>query len=173
MIEFLLTVPVVFGLVLAILEFSVLFVQIQRVSALSREAANAAFRDCSTLSNSPAPQLDACIDGILNPISQGGASILSNFAANGTIIVSIYQNGPVLVTQRAGGGGGYASRYTPAYPFNLSLIPPPVVPAGGGAPPPPTRIAIGEAFYTYTPLTIVGTLLGFALPGNLYETTIY
>lgn len=173
MIEFLISVPILFSLVLAILEFSVLFVQIQRVSALSREAANAAFRDCSTLSNVPTPQLDACIDGILNPINQGGASILNNFAANGTIIVSIYQNGPVLVARRAVGGGGHASRYTPAYPFDLSLIPPPAAPIGGGVAPPPIRIAIGEAFYTYTPLTIVGTLLGFALPGNLYETTIY
>ena len=171
MIEFLLTVPIVFSLVLALLEFSVLFVQIQRVSALSREAANAAFRDCSTLSNDPTPQLDACIDGILNPISQGGASILSNFAANGTLIVSIYQNGPVLVTQRTVGGGGYFSQY-PGRPIDANLIPPPGLPVNGVIPP-LTRIAIGEAFYTYTPLTIVGTLLGFALPGNLYETTIY
>ena len=71
-IEFISIIPFLFIFFYAVLEFSLLFVHDQRVSALSRETANAAFRDCATLQGTP---LTDCLQAVVDTIQAGGEGV--------------------------------------------------------------------------------------------------
>jgi hypothetical protein len=168
-VEFVFVIPFLITFILAVVEFSLMFVQTQRVSALSRETVNASFRDCSTL---PKDQLDSCVDSLVKTIGKTAATLLFDFndTANGRgkIIISIYQweNGEAkLSSQKQSGGGGavtdgFISQFSPNK-IDGSILEN------------QESITIGEVFYQYKPLTIVGSLLDMVMPENLYEVTIY
>lgn len=148
------------------LEFSTLFVQSQRITALSREVANATFRDCGDQTDA---ELVSCVDNVIALISAGAGGILHDFATRGTVIASVYipdpdvnENPPVVFAAGdSGGGGGHASRYgtndlDPQFVLDQRMI------------------VIGEAFYQYTSLTALQSMLNLLnLPSDLYGVTIY
>ena len=182
-LEFVFILPLVFALILSILEFSTMLVQTQRILAIAREAANAPFRDCNGLVNVGGnTALDDCIDQIIAPtdsVYSTAVNLLPDFANRGRIIVSVYRwdtalapPGAVLDSQRTQGVTD------PAFVSQFGLL-------GSGLRAVDATIAtgnlvknhgtitIGEVYYTYQPITIIGTLLGTFIPGYLYEFTVY
>ncbi len=167
-VEFAFIIPVLFIFFYAVLEFSHLFIEQQRVSALSRETTNAVFRDCS--SQNPA-NLNACIQPILDELRDKATNILPGFDSSGNLIVSLYVPDTVaggdpppvksLTPPKKTGGGNAVTRYT------AGDLDPRIVSDLG-------VVVIGEAFYPYSPLTPIKQLISLlSLPGVLYENTIY
>lgn len=161
-IELALIFPFLFIFLFAVSEFSYLFVQDQRVTALSREASGAAFRECSGL---PIDEMDSCLQNIANELSVRGAALLPGFDSRGLVIVSMYQSGSTGAVEQAGlkvsGGGSGDTTYSTGS-FDSGFV------ADNGF------IAVGEAFYDYQPLTPIESLLTLLqLPDNLYEATVF
>ena len=156
-IEFILVLPFLFIFFYGVLEFSQLFIQQQRVSALSREIANSAFRSCSSLSGT---QLTGCLDVTLAQVKIGAVNILPGFnTRGGTLIASIYRPGGGGVTTAAlrTSGGGASTKYSTGS-FGATFV------TDQGA------VGVGEVFYPYQPLF---TALKKLLPSIGYPTTLY
>ncbi|GEM_PF-1606167 len=166
-VEFAFIIPIIFIFFYAVLEFSFLFVRQQRISSISRETANAAFRDCASLSESA---IGPCLDKTLAGVHQNVQSILPDFDNKGTVIVSVYgldttnnSNPPPLKSLgvKKIGSGSNASHYS------LQSIDATVVRNQG-------VVVVGEAFYAYTPLTPIEGLLNLlSLPKVIYENSIF
>jgi hypothetical protein len=159
-VEFAFIIPVLFIFFYAVLEFSRLFILDQRVAILSREAANACFQDCTSLTGA---NLDNCLGGIVNQIKNNADSVLTDFSGQGTVIASVYTNQKsppaVLFNSQKAGGGSYTSQIESP---DAQLV------SDQGS------LVIGEVFYPYSPLTPIKKLLGaLNLPEKLYEKTIY
>ena len=171
-IEFALVMPILLVFILAVLECSAMFVEAQRASALSREIANAVFRDCGNLNDSAGnPQLTNCVDSIVNPVGGAAAKLLPDFNARGKIIASLYK-GKVgnqgslqfkpagLAAQKTSGLANFNSRYDISN-IDLAILNNQKL------------LSFGEVFYQYKPLTQIGSFLQMILPRNYYEVTIY
>ncbi len=161
-VEFIFIIPLVFALILAAFEFSQMFIQAQRVSSISRETANAVFRDCSSL---PDNQLAGCVTSSLQDINTGAGKLLTNFGGRGQVVVSIYRWNAVAPNVRL----AYIAPAAPNPPSHINL---------GNANTNSALqnqgvIVVGEVFYQYAPATIVGNLIRVFIPGRLYEITIY
>ena len=165
-VEFAVIIPTLFIFFYAVLEFSLLFVNDQRVSALSREISNAAFRDCGGLASD---KIAACTADIVDEVSGRADGILRDFSGQGRVIVSVFgpdpqsQSNPPAVkmlARESAGGGGFSTSYSSGG-IDASLI------ANQGV------VVVGEAFYPYEPLTPLKQLLDAVLPTELYEATIY
>ncbi len=170
-IEFAFIVPLLLGLILAAFEFSQMFIQSQKVSSLSREAANAVFRDCSSLPND---QLQRCVDGVhgvtgvpdangvLDDINLGAGKLLAGFNTRGEVLVSIYKwdasASPNVVL-------AYPAAANPHSHINVNNVDQGLLTSQG-------VLVVGEILYQYMPSTMVANLLGMPATGKLYEITI-
>lgn len=178
MVEFILIIPILFVFLLAVLEYSYMFVQAQRVSALSREAANAAYRDCSSYTD--AVELSGCLELIGPPLKQNASSFLPDFGAQGCIIISIYAyttnpanagtaNANVKSVQRlvqkSYNGAVFVSRYDPGSAVTAET--------GNSLAQKQGAVAVGEVFFNYQPVTVIGSLMKDVLPQSFYEITVY
>ena len=166
-VEFCMTIIFFIFFSLATVEFTSLFVEKQRVCSLSREAANASFRECYDSVGSA--NIQACLE---NPefnekVYTGAKSILKNFETKGKIIVSYYvfENGnggkpaDTYVVYKKG-GGQYPSKYNAASTFTTGQ-------SGSRV------VCVGEIYYHHDPSTPIGAIMGLILPENVYESTIY
>lgn len=164
-IEFALIFPFLLFFIYVAVEYGLLFTQAQKVSSLSREAANGVFRDC--LSKTGA-ELDACIGATLIQIQGGGGtggSILPDFGARGTMIVSVFEpdpdtNNPELVTQVAIGSDA-------AGHYNAATIDAGILRNQG-------VLVVSEVVYDYVPSTPLNDLIALSgFPDEIRQTTIY
>ena len=151
--------PVLVTIVLGIIELSNFITFSLRASNLSREIANAAFRDCGFLSDSSLP---SCLQTSADRVRDHADFIFNNFTNLGAVVVSAYESNPAnLAGQKAAGAGAYASRY------NVGSVDQDVLATH-------ERIVIGEVFYPYTPITPAGAFLNFFdINPVVYEVTIY
>lgn len=166
-IELAMIFPLLFIFFYAISEFSTLFVNDQRVTALSREAAGAAFRECGGL---PQDDLGECLQDIVDEVSNRAQNLLREFGARGHIIVSVYQQdpdaggapAPVEQTElREAGNGGIGTQFTTAS-FDANFM------TENGL------VVVGEAYYENEVLTPIQQLLTLLqLPESLYESTLF
>jgi len=165
-IEFAFIIPIIFIFFYAVLEFSRLFIQTQRVSTLSREVANTCFQDCSSLTGS---QLTSCVGNLVNQIDSKSDSLLQNFTSQGTLIASVYgsnpaskANPPAVVLLGSSRAGGNSTSLYSAGALNAQLV------TDQGI------VVVGEAFYPYQPITPIKKLLSLLnFPEELYGKTIY
>ena len=162
-LELALIFPFLFIFLYAISEFSVLLVQNQRVTSLSREAAGATFYQCAGLEGS---DLSVCVQDIANQIITQGKAILPDFASRGHIIISVFEpdsSGSSLQltdVQELGSGAGSTSYESGS--FDSSFV------EDNGI------IVVGEVFYKYETTTPLQALLrSIQLPQNMYEATVF
>ena len=162
MTEMALIIPLLLVFILGAVEFSNLLMTALKATSLSREAANASFRDCAFLDNVAA---NTCLEDISTKILTGAKLTLPDFDANGRIITSIYERLPnqatTLVLQKTKGSGAYSSHYT-AGSVNASIVVK------------HKRVVISEIIYKYEPLTAIKNFLNLVdFPDKIYEVTIY
>ncbi|OIO37893.1 MAG: hypothetical protein AUJ72_03745 [Candidatus Omnitrophica bacterium CG1_02_46_14] len=164
MIELIFITPLLFALILAAFEFSQMFIQAQRVSSLSRETANAVFRDCSSFPND---QLENCVELLREDINLGAKSLLKDFNTDrGRVVVSIYKWRKEHEEDKNSVVLAYPSIADIASHINLDNVDQTILEDQG-------VIVVAEVFYRYIPSTIVGNLLNLKSIGQLYEITIY
>jgi len=166
-LEFIFGIPLLLTFFMALIEFSALLIHEHRVSALSREAANAAFRDCGSFWGG---DLDDCLDAVVTQIDAGAGGMLPEFSERGRVIASVWRPDPasviepptpVLASQRGSGNGVYSSKFSDEH-MDSSLVKNHEV------------IAIGEVFYPYEPLTPLAFLIDLTgFPAVLHEATVY
>ncbi len=155
-----LLVPVVLAVLLGILELSHMFLVSLRVSNMSRQVANVAFRDCTYLPQSS--QLN-CLTEVTERIRDEGILLLDDFETQGSVVASTYSRNPgeSVLLLGSGGAGSHLSL------FDTSRIDPDLAASYG-------RLAVGEVFYRYTPMTPIGSIFSFLLEEPvLYEVTIF
>ncbi|MDD5216978.1 MAG: pilus assembly protein [Candidatus Omnitrophica bacterium] len=161
-VEFAILLPVVISAVLGAVELSNMYLMSLRVSNMSRQAANIAFRDCAYL---PDNNQSSCLANIVSEIRDEGDLLLNSFSANGTVVASTYvadANQVVrLVDAESAGDGNYSTQ------FDTSRIDTSLVINF-------KRVAIGEVFYRYTPVTPIGSLFTFLTEETvIYESTVF
>lgn len=86
MVEFAFTIPILMFIALMMVELTSMFVESQKASAISREAANAIYRDCIGSND-----IGGCMDQLLADVTQGAGLLLTDFAGRGRITLNIYQ----------------------------------------------------------------------------------
>lgn len=171
MVEFIFIIPVLFVFILAVLEFSTIYVQVQRNASLSREVANAIFRDCATLVST---EINGCMDNIVNQVNAQAGGLLENFnsggpALRGKIIAKTFlpiKGTTKIQTYESHTAGSNAVVDNFISRFDENTVDKTIVQNQGA-------VVTGEVFYGYKPLTIIGNLLNTTLPDNFYEATIY
>ena len=155
-----LMIPVLISIVLGIIELSNYLTFSLRASNISREIANAAFRDCSVLTQA---SLTTCLQTSADRVRDHANFIFNNFNTLGKVIVSSYQAtpNPVLADQRTAGLGVYASHYD-INKIDLNVLTT------------HQQVVVGEVVYPYTPITPAGLFLNL-FQGNpvIYEVTFY
>ncbi|OGW85891.1 MAG: hypothetical protein A3C35_06770 [Omnitrophica bacterium RIFCSPHIGHO2_02_FULL_46_11] len=163
MTELAIIFPLLIVFFLAAAEFSNILMTALRVSNLSREIANAGFRDCAALTGTNA---DTCLQNISQKVMDGAKLLIKDFDDHGTLITTIYaqqagQSALVLISRVTIGSGSFSSRYNTGN-VNSSIV------ANNGT------IVVGEAVINYTPLTAIKNFLELlSLPANIYEVTIF
>ena len=164
LIELALMLPIFLAIVLGTVEYSNMFMTSLRASNLSRQIANAAFRDCAFLSDAA---MSGCLSTVTGKVAADANEILQDFATRGTVIASTYvrdntMSPPVrLASTRSAGAGGHVSGYTRTT-VDLNIVTQ------------HDRIVIGELFYPYTAITPFSSVLPLVnVRSQLYEVTIY
>lgn len=162
--ELAILLPFFVTLILGTVEYSNMFMTSLRASNLSREIANASFRDCAPLDDAA---LVTCLSANAGKVSTEGALILNDFLARGAVIASAYardlDESPAvrLAGTETAGGGAFQSRY------NVNLVDENLVNQHD-------RIVIGEIIYPYTPITPLRNFLALLnIRAVIYEVTIY
>lgn len=163
-IELAVMLPLFLAIVLGAIEYSNMFMTSLRASNLSRQVANAAFRDCAFLSDAA---MADCLTTVTSRVAEDAALLLTDFAARGRVIATAYVRDTGMAPQvrlaatSANGGGAYASRYD-RNSVDAGLINQ------------HDRIVIGELFYPYTAITPFAQVLPIVnVRDQLYEVTIY
>jgi Flp pilus assembly protein TadG len=163
-LEFALILPLILGITLGAFETARAMRIHQRMSVLSREAANAAFRECSDL-----PSPSACLNNVLTRMNSLNASGAPGAELVLTIFTYDASTSNVVLAGRAGTDGagvtskGNATRYSSAnVASNITSLN-----AQNRV------IAISEVFLPYSSVT--GTFPGFYKFSKavFYETTIF
>jgi hypothetical protein len=159
MVEFAFMVPVMVTIIFGVIELSNFLTFSLRASNISREIANAAFRDCGFLSTG---SMSTCLQSSADRVREHADFIFNDFTNLGAVVVSTYEaNPPDLAGQETAGAGGYTSRY------DIGSVDQDVLATH-------ERIVIGEVFYPYVPITPAGSLLNlFNISPVVYEVTIY
>ncbi len=161
-VELALVLPIVMMVLLGTVELSNMFLISLRVSNMSREVANAAFRDCAYLPDADQSQ---CLSSTAARIRDEGNLLLRDFSGHGTVVASTYaasSNSAVrLVDSQSVGNGKHPTRY------NESRIDAMLANSY-------KRLTVGEVFYGYTPITPVGSLFSYLKREPvIYEVTIF
>lgn len=162
-VEFASVVLMLLVMIFGIIDFSRAIYQKQILTHLSREGANLASRYASSTNLVDAAQ--AVIDGAA-PLDMN---------SNGYVIVTAVANdgGNCHVVSQVGKGG----KSTPSRigrPSGKTVnLPQPCSTAGTGIPQPGQTVYATEVFYTYEPLTPVGSLLQVAMPTTLYDVAYF
>ena len=145
---------------------------------ISRESANAAFRDCLPPPDQRTPSQDhtttvSCLLEVTNSLNNELATQFPEFTARGGLAVSVYAKDPAnnnnntnvfLLARQISPQNGFQSRVT------ASNINKPLVQAYGA-------VVIGESFFTYQPISPLQNMFNFlglnsVIPTVIYEATI-
>jgi hypothetical protein len=162
MLEFIFMIPLLLTFMFATLEFCAMFIQAHKLSSLSREAANAAYRECGPMTGA---RFDVCLDDLSEELGNGAAAMLPDFGAKGAVVTSVWgpdaDGEPVLLRRTETGNGAHESAIE-AENIDRDFL------AGQGI------LVVGEAFYDYAPITPIRNILQLlSLPTSLRETTVY
>ena len=164
LVELALLLPFLLIILLGIVEYSNMFMMALRASNLSREVANASFRNCSRLNGA---SMASCLNENVVKVGEEGQNILSGFDTLGKVIATAYEhdaasNPPVrFVNQQTTGAGNFASRYSTAV-IDTNVINT------------HDRIVVGEVIYPYVAVTPLKSLLDLLnIRTVIYEVTIY
>jgi hypothetical protein len=164
LVELALAVPVMITLVFVALQLSHSLRYSEVLSTASREAANAAFRDCASSNNA-----GACLSGPLGQVN----SFLAGLLPEADVIISVYAMdaaGSVTRLGFTGASDNGARLQTPHRHFSRYSAA--AVQAGISALRPDNRpVVISEVFYNFDPM--VNTPLAGLNIMELYEKTIY
>ena len=168
--------PVMMLAIFAVLEVTNMMIRQQKLITLSREATSAAFRDCGFIDDSVASkalELRDCLDNIQAQVLSGATAIFPDFSSRGALIISLYEHNSA--------GAGLGRRLKAISPgttsnsyhtrFDVNNVPQDILTQQ-------TEIAIGEAFYSYVPITPVQAFLTLfgqvaAIPTENYEASLY
>lgn len=164
LVELALLLPLLMVILMGIVEYSNMFMMALRASNLSREVANASFRNCSFLNDSA---MTTCLNSNVVKVGEEGQMILTDFGTLGTVIATAFEqnaggNPPVrFISRQESGNGGFTSRY------DISVIDTQVINDH-------ERIVVGEVIYPYVPVTPLSGFLNLLnIRTVIYEVTIY
>jgi Flp pilus assembly protein TadG len=155
-VEFALVILILLFLTCGLIDFSRFINQQQVMINVAREAASLASRGTSmtdtltTAINSAAP---------LNISTSGRVILTSVTNTNGTIQITAQQSqGGIAASSRVGTGVGSLA----SLPFTGVTLPQPT-----------QTLVISEVFYTFTPITPIGRLMGLVMPTPLYDVAYF
>jgi hypothetical protein len=172
MIEFALIVPLILLALFSLFEATHWMQIKQRVIMLSREAANATYRNCSFHNERASFSHDACLSQVRDRVNNFALRLFPDFNERGLIIVSLYQHTEAEGVQRksiipvTGGNGSFSTQFNSS---NADL---------GNVARDQGQIVFGEAFYQLnfiTPVSAIFNLMGMNAPilGACYEATVF
>ncbi len=170
MLEFALIVPLMLTLSFGAIEFTRVFSDRQKLSTLSANAADRAFRVCADSTTA-----GSCLD--LHAADAGASAALALPGAK--ITLSVYQRDPAGVVSQVGIRcvdslypnnvvSGCPSNYNASSPALLRLIS-----ATSAIGPNNPNVAIAEVSYVHRQITPMIPWISTFMPGQLYEATIY
>lgn len=166
-LEFALVALILFTMVFGIIDFSRAIYQKQVISHLTREGSNLAARSTS----------DTPLNDAANAVINGATPL--NLNTDGYVIVTSVQNnsGKCQITgQVAMGGKSATSRIGQAKKgggYTSPVLPQPCSNGGTGVPQNGQTLYATEVFYTYQPLTPVGSILKITMPSQLYDVAYF
>jgi Flp pilus assembly protein TadG len=163
LLEFALVALILIAMVFGIIDFSRAIYQKQVISHLTREGSNLASRSTSTT-----PLSDAAL-AVVN-----GATPL-NLNTNGYVIVSSVENnnGTCQITDQVAMGGNSAGSKIGTKGSTSPTLPQPCSNNGTGLPQKGQTMYVTEVFYTYQPVTPVGSILNIVMPSQLYDVAYF
>ena len=165
MAEMLLVLPFLLIFFFGVIELSQLANTHHRVSTLSREAADAAFKTCVHDDIETESVYNACLEGVRALINSEAEETLLDFSTKGAVIVSLYGYNPSTgLLERLGISAetnGFHTRY------NAGNIDADLLAKGHEV------LAYGEVFYKNEWHTPLGKLMTFFLPQEIYEVCIF
>jgi Flp pilus assembly protein TadG len=162
-VEFACVAMMLITMVFGIIDFSRAIYEKQVITHLTREGSNLASRYTSSTNLSSAAQ--AVIDG----------STPLDLNSNGYVIVTaVTNNGGACQISEQVSMGGKATTSRIGKPGDRELnLPQPCSTTGTGIPQLGQTVYATEVFYTYQPLTPVGSLLQIAMPTTLYDVAYF
>ena len=162
LMEFALIGVVLIIMALGVIDFGRAIFDKEVLSDLSRTGSNLASRG-------PCATLTVCLSTAGNAVMTQPSDL--NMSANGMVIITAVQANaagtPAIIGQYTQGSVSGASS-------KVVVNGAPVLPATTPAIPPPNQtIYVTEVFYSFTPITPVGNLLGTVFPPTLYDVAYF
>jgi len=169
LVEFMLVVLILMVLLFGLIDFSRALSTWQILINVSREGSNLAARGSGTLGTNTTQVISNALSIVVinaNPlnISQNGKVIITAVEnSNGVFVVTQQMSLGALATNSVVAPHGTAS--TPIMPISAT--------AAGTFPQPNQTTYITEVYYSYSPVTPIGTLVGLTLPSTLYDVAYF
>jgi Flp pilus assembly protein TadG len=166
LVEFMFVAMMLMVLLFGMIDFCRALSTWQVMVNISREGSNLAARGAgdttaATISNALATVITNAIP--LNINAHGEVIITAVYNSNGTFVVSNQISEGALNTASTVAPGGVGS--TPTMPILAS--------AQGTFPQPNQTVFVTEVYYSYSPVTPVGKLVGFSLPTTMYDAAYF
>ena len=169
LVEFMLVVLILMVLLFGLIDFSRALSTWQIMINVSREGSNLAARGSGTLGSNTTQVIQAALGTVVS-----NAAPL-NISQNGVVIITAVENsnGTFVVTQQMSLGALTAtSKVAPKGTAST-----PIMPISNNStvtfPQPNQTTYITEVYYSYSPVTPIGTLVGLTLPSTLYDVAYF
>ena len=148
MIEFGLTMGILFILLLSLFEWSQIFIKHYKASTICREAAVAAHHDCK---NAEGAGVEQCLGIIRTEMLEKASKTFPQFSTRGDIVLTFYG----ALTGQV--GGTYTSRISGVDPNLITDL---------------QTVVVSELFYDNPLATGMERLFSFVMPRLIYKSTI-